>query len=83
MTDLPTSSDVVVVGGGVIGMFIAFSLAEAGMKPLLLEARAFGGAVTGAALPPLARICTGERNSTFSPMPEAAGGRFQMPRRIG
>nr|WP_309503360.1 FAD-dependent oxidoreductase [uncultured Roseovarius sp.] len=50
MTDLPTSSDVVVVGGGVIGMFIAFSLAEAGMKPLLLEARAFGGAVTGGSL---------------------------------
>ncbi|MDG2405449.1 MAG: FAD-dependent oxidoreductase [Paracoccaceae bacterium] len=50
MTDLPASSDVIVVGGGVIGIFIALALAEAGMKPIMLEARAFGGAVTGGSL---------------------------------
>jgi sarcosine oxidase, subunit beta len=50
MTNLPMSAEVIVVGGGVIGTSIALALAEAGMKPVLLEARAFGGAVTGGSL---------------------------------
>lgn len=50
MTDLPHSADAVVVGGGILGAATARALALAGMKPLLLEARAFGGAVTGASL---------------------------------
>ncbi|WP_171054514.1 NAD(P)/FAD-dependent oxidoreductase [Roseovarius arcticus] len=50
MTPLPKSAEVVVVGGGVIGASISLALAEAGAKPVLLEARAFGGAVTGGSL---------------------------------
>lgn len=50
MTELPASAEVIVVGGGVIGTCIALALSESGMKPLLLEARAFGGAVTGGSL---------------------------------
>lgn len=50
MTDLPHSADAVVVGGGILGAATARALARTGMKPLLLEARAFGGAVTGASL---------------------------------
>lgn len=50
MRSLPASADVVVVGGGILGVATARALALAGMKPLLLEARAFGGAVSGASL---------------------------------
>jgi len=47
---LPENADVVVVGGGIIGVTTAVALAQAGLKPVLLEARAFGGAVTGGSL---------------------------------
>lgn len=50
MTGLPATAEAIVVGGGVVGACIALALAEAGVKPLLLEARAFGGAVTGGSL---------------------------------
>lgn len=50
MSDLPQTADAVVVGGGILGAATARALALAGMKPLLLEARAFGGAVSGASL---------------------------------
>lgn len=50
MTELPATAEAIVVGGGVVGAWVALALAEAGAKPLLLEARAFGGAVTGGSL---------------------------------
>ena len=50
MPNLPRSADAIVVGGGIVGAAAARALARAGMAPLLLEARAFGGAVTGASL---------------------------------
>lgn len=50
MTGLPASADAIVVGGGVVGAWIARALALAGLAPLCLEARAFGGAVTGGSL---------------------------------
>lgn len=40
MTALPSSADVVIVGGGVIGTSIAFHLAEAGVRRVLLLERA-------------------------------------------
>lgn len=50
MTSLPASVDVIVVGGGIVGLATALALAEAGAKPLVLEAKSFGGAVTGGSL---------------------------------
>lgn len=49
-TALPKTADVVVVGGGIVGAATAHTLARAGMKPLVLEKGAFGGAVSGASL---------------------------------
>lgn len=49
-TALPKTADVVVVGGGIVGAAMAQALARAGMKPLVLEKGAFGGAVSGASL---------------------------------
>ena len=47
---LPERAEVIVVGGGIVGLAAALALAEAGAAPLLLEARSFGGAVTGGSL---------------------------------
>jgi sarcosine oxidase subunit beta len=47
MTSLPKTADCVVVGGGVIGVSVAYRLARAGMKPLLLERDVLGGGSTG------------------------------------
>jgi sarcosine oxidase subunit beta len=68
--DAPATSEVVVIGGGIVGLWIARALARSGRKTLLLEQGAFGGAVTGASLaclsthmngtnelPPLIRSC--------------------------
>ncbi len=48
--ELPRSADVVVAGGGVVGAAVARQLAMDGLKTVLLEAQAFGGAVSGASL---------------------------------
>src|SRR4051794_12302400 len=48
--DLPATSDVVVIGGGIVGVTIARALARADRQTLLIEQGAFGGAVTGASL---------------------------------
>lgn len=48
--DLPKTADVVVVGGGIVGAAVARQLALDGLKPVLLERGAFGGAVSGASL---------------------------------
>lgn len=50
MRTLPPRAEVIVVGGGIVGLSIALALAEAGAKPLVLEAKSFGGAVTGGSL---------------------------------
>lgn len=47
---LPKTADVVVVGGGVVGTAVARQLAKDGLNTVLLEAQAFGGAVSGASL---------------------------------
>jgi glycine/D-amino acid oxidase-like deaminating enzyme len=49
-TALPRTADVVIVGGGIVGAATAQALARAGLKPLVLEKGAFGGAVSGASL---------------------------------
>lgn len=48
--DLPGTADAVVVGGGIVGAAIARQLALDGLRPVLLEQGAFGGAVSGASL---------------------------------
>jgi len=47
---LPQAADVVVIGGGIVGVAISRALARSGRRTLLLEQGAFGGAVTGASL---------------------------------
>lgn len=50
MSGLPRSAEVVIVGGGIVGLSVALALAEQGVVPLVLEAKSFGGAVTGGSL---------------------------------
>lgn len=45
--DLPASSEVVVVGGGMLGVWTAYWLARAGMKPTLIERSAISWGATG------------------------------------
>ncbi len=44
---MPQSYDAIVVGAGVVGVSIAFHLAERGMKPLILERRQVASGATG------------------------------------
>ena len=46
MTELPETADCVIVGGGVVGCSLAYHLARAGMRPLLLERGDFGAGST-------------------------------------
>lgn len=46
----PATADVVVVGGGIVGTAVARQLARDGLRTVLLERGAFGGAVSGASL---------------------------------
>jgi sarcosine oxidase subunit beta len=46
MSDLPPSAECVIVGGGVVGCSLAFHLARAGMRPLLLERGDLGAGST-------------------------------------
>lgn len=48
--NIPKTADAVVVGGGIVGAAIARQLAIDGLRPVLLEKGAFGGAVSGASL---------------------------------
>ncbi|WP_116134435.1 FAD-binding oxidoreductase [Tropicimonas sp. IMCC34043] len=50
MSALPRTAEVIVVGGGVVGLATALALAEAGLAPVVVEAKSFGGAVTGGSL---------------------------------
>jgi glycine/D-amino acid oxidase-like deaminating enzyme len=45
--DLPAASDVVVVGGGMLGCWTAYWLARAGMRPTLIERTAISWGATG------------------------------------
>jgi glycine/D-amino acid oxidase-like deaminating enzyme len=47
---LPKLADAIVVGGGIVGAAVARQLAKDGVDTVLLEDRAFGGAVSGASL---------------------------------
>lgn len=46
-TEVPTASDVVVVGAGIAGLTTAYRLARAGRSVLVLEARSVGDGVSG------------------------------------
>ena len=46
MTVLPSSAECVIVGGGVVGCSLAYHLARAGMRPLLLERGELGSGST-------------------------------------
>jgi sarcosine oxidase subunit beta len=46
VTQLPPSADCVIVGGGVVGCSLAYHLAHAGVRPLLLERGDFGAGST-------------------------------------
>ncbi len=46
MTELPSTADCVIIGGGVVGCSLAFHLARTGMKPLLLERGDLGAGST-------------------------------------
>jgi 4-methylaminobutanoate oxidase (formaldehyde-forming) len=41
MTDLPTSSRIIIVGGGIVGCSVAYHLAKRGVETLLLERHQF------------------------------------------
>lgn len=45
--ELPAAAEVVVVGAGMVGAMIAFRLAEAGMRPLVIEANAPASGASG------------------------------------
>lgn len=47
---MPRTADAVVVGGGIVGTAIARQLARDGVDAVLVERKAFGGAVSGASL---------------------------------
>ena len=47
MSRLPQTADCVIVGGGVVGVSLAYRLACSGIKPLLLERHNLGGGSTG------------------------------------
>lgn len=49
MAELPSSAECVIVGGGVVGCSLAYHLARAGMRPLLLERGDFGSGSTARA----------------------------------
>jgi sarcosine oxidase subunit beta len=46
MAELPPSAECVIIGGGVVGCSLAFHLARAGMRPLLLERGELGSGST-------------------------------------
>ena len=46
MGDLPSNAECVIIGGGVVGCSLAFHLARAGMRPLLLERGDLGAGST-------------------------------------
>lgn len=48
LAELPSSAEVVVIGGGVIGVACAHALAEAGVPPLLVESGEIGSGASGA-----------------------------------
>ncbi|MCL2588881.1 MAG: FAD-dependent oxidoreductase, partial [Oscillospiraceae bacterium] len=41
------TADVLVIGGGMAGVLTAHLLREAGLRPVLVEAKTIGGGVTG------------------------------------
>lgn len=68
---LPRTADAVVIGGGIVGVAVARQLAKDGLKTVLVEAKAFGGAVSGASL-----ACLGTHMHGFDEIPiliEACG----------
>ncbi len=46
MDDVPSTAECVIIGGGVVGCSLAFHLARAGMRPLLLERGDLGSGST-------------------------------------
>ena len=46
---MPGSPDILIIGGGVIGLAIAYHLSQAGVATMVLEQRQAGGQASGAA----------------------------------
>jgi sarcosine oxidase subunit beta len=44
---MPIKSDIVIIGGGVMGCAIAYNLAKAGLKPVVIEKSDIGGEASG------------------------------------
>lgn len=64
MTAVPRSTEVLVVGGGIVGVCIARELAMAGRRTTLVDRGPFGGAVTGASL-----ACIGTHMHSIEELP--------------
>ena len=44
---MPIKADTVIIGGGVMGCAIAYNLAKAGLKPVVIEKSDIGGEASG------------------------------------
>ncbi len=74
--EVPTRADVVIVGGGIIGVSIAYHLAKEGAKPLLLERRLLGAGSTGKCAGGIRTQFSTEINIGFSVLSRLAFDRF-------
>ena len=74
---LPTGADVVIVGGGIIGVSIAYHLAKRGAKPLLLERKLLGAGSTGKCAGGIRTQFSTEINISLSILSRPAFERFQ------
>ena len=72
MSDLPTRSDAVVVGGGVVGLSVAYELARRGRQVLVLDRGEHAGIATHIVL-----------NKTDLPQADAARERLKPYRDMG
>lgn len=75
--ELPTHADVVIVGGGIIGVSVAYHLAMRGAKPLLLERRFLGAGSTGKCAGGIRTQFSTEINISFSVLSRLALERFR------
>src|SRR5690348_4081510 len=65
VSDEPLGADVVVIGGGVIGLSIAWRLARKGLTITVLESGRLGGGASGAAAGMLAPLSEVSKEGAF------------------